>query len=653
MSYIKFEKQQVVNLEFVLNREIIRANRGGAFACQNIIGCNTRKYHGLLIVEQPNLDGQHHILLSGIDETIIQHESDFNFGIHRYQGGHYAPKGHKYLHRFDVEPIPRVEYRVGGVVLTKELVFSSNANQVLIRYTLVEANSETTLRLKPYLAFRNIHQLSKCNLDANTHFKPIANGIRMRLYNGYTDLNIQISKKNEYIHVPDWYKNFEYTEEIGRGYDAYEDLLVPGFFEIPIKKGESILVSASTNEVTPSSMQKSFDTELNYRIPRNCFENNLRNAAQQFFVKKGDHTEIMAGFPWYDRIGRDTFIALPGLALVTGDFILAKNTLDTMVSEIKNGFFPNTGSGIHTNYESVDTSLWFFWALQQYTYFTKSNTEIWKTYHNAIKQILTAYKQGENYGIQMLDNGLICCNDSSKALTWMNAYINGSPVIDRSGCAVEINALWYNAMMFSLEMAKEADDQPFINEWEPIAQQFPNTFKDHFWSKKQGYLCDTIKNGVRDWTIRPNMILATSLPFSPLSEKIRELVLEKVKTELLTERGIRSLTPTDPRYKGVYQGNQYERDEAFHQGTVFPWLFGHFMDGYLRVHKHSKLSMMKRYYHSFEETIMEHGLGTISELYDADPPHKPGGAISQAISVAELLRANFIIQKYESEKPRI
>jgi predicted glycogen debranching enzyme len=270
-----------------------------------------------------------------------------------------------------------------------------------------------------------------------------------------------------------------------------------------------------------------------------------------------------------------------------------------------------------------------------------------------MKQILSAYKEGTNYGIKMLDNGLICCGESGLALTWMNAYANGKPITGRYGCAVEVNALWYNALMFSLEVATLAKDKEFVNEWKPIADNFPTVFKDTFWSKKMGYLCDVVNHGVQDWSVRPNMILATSLPYSPLSEKIRELILEKIKVELLTERGVRTLSPNDPRYEGIYQGNQFERDEAFHQGTVFPWIFGHFVEGYLSVHKHSKLSMIKRLYEGFEETIQEHGLGTISELFEGDPPHKAGGAISQAISVAELLRANFIIQKYESESPRI
>jgi predicted glycogen debranching enzyme len=653
MSYIKFEKQQVVNLEFVLNREVIRTNRGGAFACQNIVGCGTRKYHGLLAVEQPAIDGQFHILLSAIDETIIQHESSFNLGIHRYRGGHYAPRGHKYLHRFDIEPIPKVEYRIGDVILTRELVFSSQIEQVMIRYSLLDSHSDIVLQLKPFLAFRNIHKLTQSNIEADTHYQPIANGIRMKLYPDYSALDLQLSKKAEYVHAPDWYHDFEYTEEINRGYEACEDLLVPGYFELKLKKGESVLISAGTQEIDPETLKKAFETELNYRIPRNSFENNLRNAAQQFFVKRGENVEIMAGFPWCERVGRDTFMALPGLALVTGDFKLAKNVIDSMVGELKGPFFPNIGSGIYANYHSADTSLWFFWALQQYSYFTKSNDEIWPNYGTAMKQILNAYREGTEYGIKMLENGLICCSDEGLALTWMNAYSHGKPVTGRYGCAVEVNALWYNAIMFALEIATIAKDKTFVKEWEPIAKKLPSVFKSTFWDKTKGYVCDVVYKGVQDWSIRPNMILATSLPYSPLSEKIRELILEKIKVELLTERGVRTLSPNDPRYKGIYYGNQYDRDEAFHQGTVFPWIFGHFVEGYLGVHKHGKLSMIKRYYEGFEDTITEHGLGTISELFDGNPPHKPGGAISQAVSVAELLRAKFIIQKYESENPII
>jgi predicted glycogen debranching enzyme len=648
MSYIKFDRSQLVNLEYSLNRELLRANRAGSYASTTIINCNTRKYHGLLIAPQSGIDNENHVLLSCLDESVIQMDAEFNLGIHNYPGGIYNPKGHRYIVDFETEPIPRQTYKVGGVLLTKEMIFTSNEDRMIIKYTLEEAHSPTKLRLKPFLAFRNVHQLSHENIFADKKYEKAPNGIKVRMYQGYTDLFMQLSVKNEYTHVPTWYYNIEYRQEMERGYDYQEDLYVPGFFEIEIKKGESIYFQAGTKEINPASLKRVFSAELLKRIPRNNFENCLVNSAQQFIVKRGNKTEITAGFPWFGRWGRDTFIALPGLTLLTGDVKTCKSVIDTIITDLNGPLFPNVGSGNSSSYNSVDASLWFFWALQQYANFSKSKKQIWQEYGKKMKLILEGYRKGTLYNIRMMDTGLLYSGEPGKALTWMDAIVHGKPVTPRIGLAVEVNALWYNAIMFSLEVAKLAGDSEFTDNWMKIAEQIPPAFISTFWNEEKGYLADYVDGEYKDWSVRPNMIFVASLPFSPVSEEIRKQVLSIVKRELLTSRGLRTLTPKNPAYKGAYFGTQAERDLAYHQGTVWPWLLGHFTEGYLKLHGRSGLSFIKSLYKGFEPVMTEHGIGTISEIYDGDPPHFARGAISQAWSVAELLRINWLIKKYDT-----
>lgn len=649
MSYIEFDKTKLINLEFMLEREIVRANRGGSFACQTIVGCNTRRHHGLLILPQPSIDSDKHILLSALHETIIQHDADFNFGIHRYKNGQYFPKGHKYVRHFSTDPNPITIYRVGGVILQKEIVFSSSRSQILFKYTLLSANSETKLRFKPFLAFRNVNHLSKHNEYADKSYQEIKNGSKWRMYQGYSHLHLQFSKKVDYFHVPDWYYDIEYFKEIEAGYEALEDLYVPGYFEIPIKKGESIYISASTEELTPSEFKTTFAKEVNLRIPRTNFQQNLRNSAQQFIQKNENDCEIVAGYPWYNRIGRDTFMSAPGILMVNGDFNLARMVFDTMIKQMKDGYFPNYGKNDKADYQSADASLWFIWALQQYVSFTGDDQDIWEAYSETIKSITSAYRTGSNPSIRMNDKGLIFSHQHGTALTWMNTIVDGLPVNPRYGLAVEINALWYNALAFSINLAKKFNDEDFVNQWEDIFEMIPKHFKEVFWDKDRGYLCDSDFHGNKDWSVRPNMLLAASLPYSPISIKIQQLIIEKIKSELLTPRGIRTLSPNDSEYKGNFGGNAHERDISRHNGSVFPWLLGHYTEAYLNIYQQSGISHIKNLISNFEETITEHGIGTISELFDGDPPHTANGAISFTLSVAELSRMSFILNKYQTQ----
>jgi predicted glycogen debranching enzyme len=642
MSYLKFEKEELINLEYSLSRELIRSNRAGSYAATTIIGCNTRKYHGLLVCPLEEMDGEHHVLLSTLDATVVQHNKEFNLGIHKYEGDCYIPRGHKYVREFDTTKASYLVYRVGGVILSKEVMLVSKEEQVLVKYTLLDAHSDTLLRLQPFLAFRNFHALSKSNLYANTRYKEVENGIMSKLYEGYPGLYMQISKSADFIPVPDWYYNIEYMEEQRRGYDYKEDLYVPGYFEMPIKKGESIVFSASTSKVAPGGLKRKFTTEHNQRISKDSLRECLLNAAQQFIVRKKDSTEIKAGFPWFDTWGRDTFMALPGLCLSTGDFSTALEVIDSMVARMKQGLFPNTAIKGQPAFNSSDAPLWFIRALQLYAKYDPE-FDIWKKYGKAIKEVLETYRQGTSGIIRMLENGLIYEADGENPLTWMDAIVDGHLVTPRRGMVVEVNALWYNAVCQALQWS-EKKDKAFYKSWSHLPELIRESFVDHFWNQEKGYLADYVSGEFKDFSVRPSQVIAVSVDHSPLSAEMKKSILDVVQGELLTPRGLRSLSPKNEAYKGIYEGNQEKRNRAYHQGTVWPWFLEHYAKGILDVHKKSGLSQVKKIYDGFEEVMNTRGIGSISEIYDGNPPHTGRGAISQATGVAALLRISEMIE---------
>ncbi len=651
MDYIKFDKSKLVNLEYSLNREMLRSNRGGSYASTTIIGCNTRKYHGLLVTHQPQLDGGMHVLLSQLDETIIQHDQEFNLAIHKYKGEKYSPRGHKYVTDFSIDTNLRITYRVGGVMLTKEMLFAGTSDSIIIKYTLVEAHSPTIIRFRPFLAYRNIHALSKANNDVERKYEAIPNGIKVRMYQGYPFLHLQFSKENEYVHAPDWYFDFEYIREKVRGYECHEDLYTTGYFELPIKVGESVYFMASLDEEDPKTFARMYAQEMKKRINRDSFEASLKNAAEQFIVKRGKKLEIVAGFHWFGRVTRDTFISLPGLTLLQGDFKTFKAILDSSLSEMKGPLFPNSGTVNKAEYNSVDAPLWLFWTLQQYIKYS-GDKNVWKHYGVYLKLILNSFREGAPYNIHMLDNGLLFAGITGTAVTWMDAVVDLKPVTPRIGLAVEVNALWYNAIRFAVELAEKAGDKDFVSEWKTIADGIPAAFIDTFWYKEQNYLYDYVNGNFCDKSVRPNQVFAASLPYSPLNDDQCKGVLDRIQSELLTPRGLRTLAPKNQAYKSEYTGDPTARNLAYHQGSVFPWLFGHFADAWLKLYEQSGVAFITRIYNGFEEVLMEHGIGTISELYDGDPPYRASGAISQAWSVSELLRVSHMLNEWKPAKDK-
>ncbi|HCU19028.1 MAG: amylo-alpha-1,6-glucosidase [Bacteroidetes bacterium GWE2_41_25] len=649
MSYIKFDKSQVVNLEYSLSREMIRSNRAGSYSSTTIVGCNTRKYHGMLICPVDQLGGERHVLLSTIDITVVNNDKSFNIGLRKYKGDYFNPKGHKYLEDFNTDSIPARIYRVGEVLLKIDRLLVHYEEQFMQRMTILEASEPMKIQMRPFLAFRSIHELTHANMTANTKVDFIENGIRAKLYEGFPFLNLQFSTKVEFVPVPDWFLGIEYPEEQKRGYDYSEDLFTPGFFEFDAKEGDVIVFSASTKEEKTSGLKQKFTKTVSGKIPRSNFVNCLKNAAQQFIEKRGGNTVLIAGYHWFGAWGRDTFISLPGLALARHRLALYRDVIDTQVSRMKDGLFQNTGNAGRHTYNSADAPLWFFWSLQQY--FEQKGTDCWERYGDAAKSVINAFAKGTIYNIRMSENGLIYADAPEKALTWMDAVVNGVPVTQRAGYAVEINALWYNAVCFALEMAKEAKDKKFISEFGHLPELIRKSFLEMFWDEKAGYLADYVNNEEgRNTFVRPNMVIAVSLPYSMLEKEQMKMVLDVADKELVTPRGLRTLSPKNKFYKGLYQGNQEERDSAYHQGTVWPWLLGPFCEGWLKVYGLQGVAKVRSLIYGLEEVMSEAGISTLSEIHDGDPPHAPHGAISQAWSVGEVLRIIDILETRYSKK---
>ncbi|PWD99213.1 amylo-alpha-1,6-glucosidase [Marinilabilia rubra] len=642
MAYYQLEKARLVNLEYALYREILRTNRAGSYCSTTIIGCNTRKYHGLLVCPLENFGGDLFVLLSALDVSVVQHDREFNLGIHKYQGSHYEPKGHKYLTGLEVDDIPKRYYRVGGVILSTEMVLVEKEEQLLFKVTLEEAHSDTKIRFKPFLAFRSIHELTHQNLNANTRYQKVNNGVSLKMYDGFPSLNLQSSKETEFIPVPDWYLGVEYLKEQHRGYAFKEDLFVPGYFETDIRKGESIVMSASTSEVKPNGLKAKFTREKKKRIPRDSMINNLLNSGQQFLLDKGTDVRLLAGFHWYGERHRDTLLSLPGLSVYQEEKKAYKNILEYISREIEEKYLYNNKSLLNRD---IDVPLWFFWTLKKCP--TNCSPEnIWSKYKEIMQAILDHYRNLDQTTMYMNGSGLLYAKKAGVPLTWMEAIVDDEPVTWRPGFTVELNALWYNALMTFSELANKAGEEEIAKPYLDLAERVKDAFVPAFWNGESECLFDYVDGNYKDASIRPNQIFAASLPYSPLSVEQRKAIVDVVKKELLTPRGLRTLSPQDPKYKGVFEGGQRMRDKSMHQGTVFPWLAAFFAEAYLDIHKQGGLSFVKRILEGFEEEMGNHCLGSISECFNGNPPHLGKGAISMAWNVAGVLHIIYLIEKY-------
>ena len=645
MAYLKFNKTELVNLEYSLKREVLSTNRTGGYLNTTIVGCNTRKYHGLLAVPVAAFGGHRHILLSSLDETLLQHDKPFNLGIHCY-GDIYEPRGHKYIVDFEMDPVPTVTYRVGGMRLRKELLFTRGSEQLLVRYTLLEDSStHTVLRLKPFLSFRSIHALTKANVDADTRYSAVPGGAAYCLYKGFPTLYLQLSKEAEYVHCPDWYRDTVYSEEYRRGFDCTEDLLVPGFFEVPIKKGESIIISASTSQEEPSGLKARFTRRMAAVEPRRDYDSCLKAAASQLIAFNGKgSTCVCTGFSWHEIGGlRETCVALPGLTIYnSGDAALFRKILDDLIKDKSKDLLEGCNQ--------VEAPLRLAELMQHLASFTGDGKEVWRRYGKTLKNVILSYMAGRPE-VVLHDNGLLWAEKEGVALSWMNAYVGGKPVTERKGYQVETNCFWYNALR-EAEAGESAygSDKKFAARCREICKKIEENFYNLFWVEARRHLADYIDEKGQNIFTRPSQIYACSLKYSPIDEAARGEVVRAVRRELATTRGIRTLSPKNPQYKSRYEGNQIQRDTATHNGCNRPWLLGAFADASFRLYGSSFVRTARELIDGFQEDMNVHGIGAVAEIYDGDPPYMPHGAINSAASVAEILRVKYMIEKYGEEE---
>lgn len=647
MSYLKFDKNLMINLEQSLPKEILRTNQAGAYHCTSIVGCNTRKQHGLLVVPIGDEEYRPHVLLSSLDETVIQHGAPFNLGLHRYQGGVYSPNGHKYIREFNCDSVPRTTYRVGGVILTKEKIFISQENRLLIRYTLVDANSPTTLQFRPFLAFREVNSLCVANDRINTHIEQVPNGISCCLYEGYPTLYMQLNHKPEWVDTPDWYHNIEYVKDLERGVPYTEDLWVPGYFQVNIKKGESIIFSAGLSEANPRNLHKLYENEIASRTARTSFFNCLKNSAKQLYLKKGDHEYMLSGYPWGTILARNTFMSLPGNTIAIDHRADFEEIMETAILALNrfmtDGHVSRTIHGINL----PDIPVWAIWTIQQYAK-NYGIDQAADRYLQFVADMIDFVLAGRHPRLQLTDTGMLSTDGTMEPASWMNSMWDGRPVIPRTGLLVEINALWYNALMFAASMAENKPElaerrQMWLDTADKMKQPFIDTFLNDY-----GYLYDYVTGTYADPSVRPSMAIAIGLDYSPLDRRQRKGVLDVVTRELLTPKGLRTLSPKSYGYRPFYLGSPYDREQAMHNGPARPWLMGFYADAYLKVFGRSGVSYIDRMLIGFEEEMSQGCIGSLSQLYDGNPPFAGRGAISHATNIAEVLRTIRTLRRFES-----
>jgi len=644
MSALTFDKNELGNLEYSLQREFLSTDRRGGYMSTTIVGCNTRRYHGLMVAPVGEGD-RTYVLLSSLDETIVEHDQSFNLAIHRYRGV-YEPRGHKYITDFSYTPTPTITYRVGGVILRKELLWIHKRTQLMIRYTLLDSPAPIRLRLRPFFAYREKEALTHANMEANGRSYPIRNGVKNRLYEGLPWLYLQTNRRDaEFVAAPDWYYGFEYPQELERGYDGYEDLMTTGYFELPLSKGQSVIFSASVEEMTSADgIDALFERALARRTHKIDFHSLLRHSARQFVIRRPDgRTEVMAGYPWLTaQIAREAFMSLPGIALEQDHKEDCIDVLDSLCRTLHDGDFGGSASAA----AEADAPLWFFYTLQELETEIGSR-EIWRRYGEAMKSILAAYRRGIGGRVALHANALVWAADDRVALTWMNSYADGRPVTPRNGYQVETNALWYNAVSYALALAEEAGDTAFVAEWQAVPEQTKQSFLEKFWLADEGYLADYVNDAETNRFIRPNMIVACGLNYTMLDEEQLIQVLRIVAKNLLTPKGLRSLSPQNPLYNGTYSGDDRMRSYAAMNGTVWVWPLPFYVKARYALGGAEFTPKVKEFLANFDGDIQCHGIGSISKMYDADPPFAPRSSISYAWSVGAVLQLYRLMQRFD------
>lgn len=646
MSGLKFDKRELGNLEYSLDREVLATDRRGGYMSTTIVGCNTRKYHGLMVAPIDHSD-RTYVLLSSLDETVVQHDQSFHLALHRFDGV-YEPRGHKYITDFEYTPTPTITYRVGGVILKKELLWIHKRTQLMIRYTLVDAHSETTLRLRPMLAFRDKHALSKANMDADGRAYPIPYGVKCRLYEGFPWLHMQLDKEDaEFIAAPDWYYNFEYRKELARGYEGHEDLLSTGYFEFKIKKGESVIFSAATDMMaSPETISAVYEASLARRTHKIDFLSCLQHSARQFVIRRPENrTEVIAGYPWFGPFMEDTFMALPGLTLTQGHKEDCMDVLDTSVRDFET-------SGLLEGRvlpPTADAPLWFFYTLQQLESHI-GRKALWEKYGATMKRILEVYRHGFSEEVRMHDNGLIWAS-AERPLTWMGTIVDGLPLTPRRGYPVELQALWYNAVEYTLAVAKKEGDKEFVAEWKELPKRIKAAFEEKFWLEEEGYVADYVNCDEVNKFIRCNMAVVCGLDYKLVDDEKLVRILMTIREHLLTPRGIRTLSPRNLLYKSNYNEDQRSQDLASRNGSAWIWPLALYVKACFDLSGEKFVDEARQILDAFDDELQTKCVGSLSERFEGDPPHNPRGSVSHATSVAGVLYIAELVERFSRKKP--
>jgi len=660
------------------SREWLETDGQGGYASSTLENRHTRRYHGLHMANLQTPAGRH-LLLSKVEDSLLAGGEEHFFSSHRFPGLLFPPD-QPVLEEFLLDLCPSFTSRAGGIVVKKSILMPRGKEILLVRYDLDRCPKGGILRLKPLLAFRGYHELARENDFLRDRAEAIENGFRIEPYAGMPPLVVQTSRASLFTPSPLWYNRFQYTEERERGFDWEEDLFLPGVIEVPVERKCTVILSVCA-EIThhrdgdtmrhhlpnPAAIWKTEvvrrgrDQAADKRETAGCNDEDrehllaLHRAARSFLITTpSGRPAVIAGYPWFGSWGRDTLISLPGLCFSTSRVAEGIEILTEISRHERDGLLPNffSADGTPDAYNTVDSSLWYFWTVQELARRCGITQEpgtrcgimspkllIRDRFWPVMQRIIRSFMEGTRFGIGMDVQGLLHAGNGENALTWMDATVGGIPVTPRHGYPVEINALWYNALCFARDLAAEFGDPPLFGE--DLIPLLRRSFMDAFWNPNEGFLSDVFRDRVPDRAIRPNQIFAVSLPFSPLDPAEQTAVIRTVREQLLVPCGLRTLAPADPAYRGRYRGNPTERDDAYHQGTVWPWLLGAFGEAALRVadDPEREKETLRQYLRTFlRQHLVEAGIGNVSEVFDGDAPHQAGGCIAQAWSVAELLR---------------
>lgn len=653
------ERERLLELDLALTREWLETDGLGGYASSTVLNCATRRYHGLLVSTFPGTD-KRHVFLARLEESVHSLSSEplgpggeghFPLSLARYPGS-FHPHGHKTLVRFELNPFPCWEHSIGDARIRRSIQMLKGTPTVLVRYELVGGSEPIELRVRPLVAFREADALTFENVDLHpevTYLDTAKRSLKLQPYSGLPAMTLALAaKEGAFEGDPVWYRNIEYKVERERGYDDREDNFSPGMYRVRLAPGECAVLCA-TLAAPPKSPIAAWDKSTKEREKRAKVAGNgpraqLDLGADDFLYRTREgRLGVIAGYPWFTEWGRDTFLSLPGLLLARGRVAECGEALEGALQFLDAGLLPNIFGSTpkKSHYGSVDASLWFARAVRLFDLAGGERELLMRRLRPALEVIAQQYAQGTRLGIGTDSCGLLFAGDGRLNATWMDAVVDGVAVTPREGLAVELNALWYFLIAYLEDLAGRANDARGRQRWSKERERVGAAFLEHFWLPEPRYLADRWKDGAPDPRVRPNMVIAAALELSPLSEAQRADVVYKSELELLTPMGLRTLGPRDADYCGRFGGGPAERDRAYHQGTVWPWLLGFHCEAYLRAHGFNRkngehvLALLAE----VEGEVTRHGLNHVSEVYDGDPPHRPGGTIAQAWSTAEILRA--------------